>query len=72
MSQGRDGEDRLRALEEIVAHQVKALEEVSSEMAVLAAEFRSLQAKFDALVHRFAALEANSGEAPPITRPPHW
>jgi SlyX protein len=72
MSQDRDGEGRLKTLEEMAAHQAKALDEVSSEMAAMAAELRALQAKFDVLVRRFAALEETSGEAPPITRPPHW
>lgn len=72
MSAAPDIESRLKALEEIAAHQAKALDEISSEMAAMAAELRALQAKFDVLVRRFAALEENSGEAPPVTRPPHW
>jgi SlyX protein len=72
MSDAPDIESRLKALEELTAHQVKALDEISSEMAAMAAELRALQAKFDVLVRRFAALEEDSGETPPITQPPHW
>jgi SlyX protein len=65
-------EGRLRALEELTAHQAKTIEELSGELAVQGEAIRKMQKKLDALVERFLALEENSAPAAEARRPPHW
>jgi SlyX protein len=65
-------EDRLRALEELTAHQAKTIEELSSEIAIQGEALRKMQMKLDALVERFLALEENAAPAAEARRPPHW
>ncbi|MEZ5871473.1 MAG: SlyX family protein [Nitratireductor sp.] len=64
--------ERLRALEELVAHQALTIEEMSAEMATQGETLRSLQTRLDVLVRRFVALEESAAPEVPVTRPPHW
>ena len=72
MNESKGEAERVRALEEMAAHQALAIEEMSGELAALAADLRSLKGRFDALLQRLSALEEASGDAPPVTKPPHW
>ncbi len=72
MSDERTAKERLRALEELTAHQAKAIEELSSEMAVQGEMLRRMQKKLDAFAERFMALEETVTPPAESTRPPHW
>jgi SlyX protein len=65
-------EERLRALEELTAHQARTIEELSSEIAIQGDLLRKMQQKLDALVARFLALEENTTLPAEAKRPPHW
>ncbi|HSO48468.1 MAG TPA: SlyX family protein [Rhizobiaceae bacterium] len=72
MSDERTAQERLHALEELTAHQSKAIEELSSEMAVQGEMLRRMQKKLDAMAERFMALEETVTPPAESTRPPHW
>jgi len=63
---------RLRALEEAVTHQARALDEMSDQVARQWRLIDALKAKLDSLTERFQAVEEQSLGAPPITKPPHY
>jgi len=65
-------ENRIIALEETVAHQVKVIEELSDELAEQWKVVEQTRAKLDRLTERFLSLEEQSLDAPAITRPPHY
>jgi SlyX protein len=65
-------EDRLRALEELTAHQAKTIDELSAELALQGENLRRVQKKLDAMAERFMALEETVTPAAEATRPPHW
>ncbi|MCB1455921.1 MAG: SlyX family protein [Nitratireductor sp.] len=65
-------DERLRKLEELVAHQALTIEEMSAEMAAQGETLRALQTRLDVLVRRFVALEESAAPDVPVTRPPHW
>jgi SlyX protein len=65
-------EDRLRALEELTAHQAKTIDELSAELALQGENLRRVQKKLDAVAERFMALEETVTPAAEATRPPHW
>jgi SlyX protein len=65
-------EDRLRALEELTAHQAKTIDELSAEIALQGENLRRIQKKLDAMAERFMALEETVTPAAEATRPPHW
>jgi SlyX protein len=65
-------EDRLRALEELTAHQAKSIDELSAELALQGENLRRVQKKLDAMAQRFMALEETVTPAAEATRPPHW
>lgn len=72
MTDSRTPDERLQALEELIAHQAKTIEELSSEMAVQGEIIRRMQKKLDAMAERFMALEESVTPAAEATRPPHW
>jgi SlyX protein len=72
MSDNRPVEERLRALEELTAHQARTIDELSAEMAVHGETIRRMQKKLDAMTERFLALEESVTPAAEATRPPHW
>lgn len=65
-------EDRLRAIEELAAHQARTIEELSDEMARQAETIRLMQKRLDALVERFLAMEETVTGPAEARRPPHW
>jgi SlyX protein len=65
-------DDRLRALEELTAHQAKTIDELSAELALQGESLRRIQKKLDAMAERFMALEETVTPAAEATRPPHW
>ncbi|QTK80076.1 Protein slyX -like [Agrobacterium tumefaciens] len=65
-------ENRIIALEETVAHQVKVIEELSDQLAEQWKVVEQTRAKLDRLTERFLSLEEQSLDAPAITRPPHY
>ncbi|ADP70194.1 SlyX family protein [Rhodomicrobium vannielii ATCC 17100] len=67
-----DKDARLTALEEIVAHQARALDEMSDQMARQWRIIDSLKGKLERLTERFQAVEEQTLGAPPITKPPHY
>ncbi len=65
-------EERIIALEETVAHQVKVIEELSDQLAEQWKVVEQTRAKLDRLTERFLSLEEQSLDALAITRPPHY
>ena len=67
-----DKSRRLTELEEMVAHQSIALEELSQTVAKQWDEMDRMKRKLDALTARFLDLEDATAPAPEITKPPHY
>jgi len=65
-------EERIIALEETVAHQLKVIEELSDQLAEQWKVVEQTRAKLDRLTERFLSLEEQSLDAPAITRPPDY
>lgn len=65
-------EERLVELEIQIAHQNRAIEELSGEMARQGAELDRLRKTMKALAERFLALEEVATPRPEITKPPHY
>jgi SlyX protein len=63
---------RITALEEMVAHQAKTIDELSDQLAEQWKVVEQTRAKLDRLSERFLSLEEQSLEAPAVTRPPHY
>jgi SlyX protein len=65
--------DRVEALEERVAHLMRAVEDLSDVVARQAREIEVLQRRVQMLMEREAEREALAGTAPEANvRPPHW
>ncbi|OLP59032.1 hypothetical protein BJF93_03655 [Xaviernesmea oryzae] len=64
--------ERIRTLEETVAHQGRTIEELSEQLAEQWKTVEQVRTKLDRLTERFLSLEEQSLEAPAITRPPHY
>ena len=64
--------DRMTLLEETVAHQSRAIDELSAQIAAQWKIIDHMQIKLDRLTEQFRALEDAALEAPAITRPPHY
>ena len=67
-----DTETRIARLEEHIAHQALVIEELSGQLADQWKIVEKLQSKQEKLIERFLALESQSADAPPVTRPPHY
>ena len=65
-------ETRVTALEETAAHQAKTIEELSDELTRQYRAVERLAGQVEALVNRFLALEEQSRDPAPISRPPHY
>ena len=65
-------ETRLVQLEELAAHQAKVIDELSDQLAEQWKVVEQTRAKLDRLTERFLTLEESTGEAVPVTRPPHY
>jgi SlyX protein len=64
--------DRLTTLEIRAAEQEKTIEELSGQIAEQWTVIERMQRKLDALTDRFLALEEQTGDDVPVTKPPHW
>ncbi|MER9104559.1 MULTISPECIES: SlyX family protein [unclassified Mesorhizobium] len=64
--------DRLTTLEIRAAEQEKTIEELSGQIAEQWKVIERMQRKLDALTDRFLALEEQTGDEVPVTKPPHW
>ncbi len=67
-----DQESRILRLEETVAHQARVIEELSDQLAEQWKVVEQTRSKLEWLALRLASVEDMAGEAPPITRPPHY
>jgi len=65
-------EDRIIALEEMVAHQAKTIDELSDQLAEQWKVVDRLKRSLEILSERLVGLEDQSTEAAPVTRPPHY
>jgi SlyX protein len=64
--------DRLTTLEIRATEQEKTIEELSGQIAEQWKVIERMQRKLDALTDRFLALEEQTGDDVPVTKPPHW
>ena len=65
--------DRLKsATVVVVSHQAHTIEELSDQLAEQWRVVEQVRTKLDRLTERFLLLEEGAGEAPAITRPPHY
>ena len=67
-----DERSRIDALEEILAHQAKTIDELSDQLAEQWKVVEQTRHKLDRLAERFLMLEEQSLDAPAITKPPHY
>ena len=65
-------DDRLRAIEELVAHQARVIDEMSGEMALQGEQIRRMQARVDQLVTRLLEMEESVSGPVEARKPPHW
>jgi SlyX protein len=65
-------ENRVTALEEILAHQAKTIEELSDQLTEQWKVVEQMRSKLDRLTERFLTLEEQSLDAPANTPPPHY
>ncbi len=72
MSTETNTEDRIMALEEMVAHQAKTIDELSDQLAEQWKTIDRMRRALERLGERLIGLEDRSGEAAPVTRPPHY
>ena len=64
--------DRITALEETVAHQGRAIEELSDQLARQWKITEQMRRRLDALSERFLTLEEQAHGAPAVGKPPHY
>lgn len=67
-----DLEQRIIALEEVIAYQSKTIEELSEQLVDQWKVTEQTRLKLDRLTERFLTLEEESRQAAPITKPPHY
>ena len=64
--------DRLTTLEIRTTEQERTIEELSGQIAEQWKVIERMQRKLDSLTDRFLALEEQTGDEVPVTKPPHW
>lgn len=65
-------EERITALEEMVAHQAKTIEELSDQLSEQWKVVDRMKRALEILGERLVGMEERSTEAAPVTRPPHY
>jgi SlyX protein len=65
-------EDRLTALEELTAHQAKTIDELSDQVNAQWKTIEQMRRVLERLSERLLGLEETTGEAVPVTKPPHY
>jgi SlyX protein len=65
-------EDRITALEEMVAHQAKTIDELSDQLTEQWKVVDRMKRALETLSERLIGMEERTGEAAPVTRPPHY
>jgi SlyX protein len=65
-------EDRLTVLEELTAHQSKTIDELSEQVTEQWKVIDRMKRMLERLGERLETMESGSGEAPPVTKPPHY
>ncbi|MEM6461540.1 MAG: SlyX family protein [Pseudomonadota bacterium] len=68
----QDPENRIARLEEHIAHQANTIDELSEQLARQWKIVEKIQNKQEKLIERFLALEAQSANTAPVTKPPHY
>jgi SlyX protein len=63
---------RILQLEELTAHQAKAIDELSAEVAAQGELLRRMQKRLEMLSERFLSLEESVAAPAEAKRPPHW
>lgn len=64
--------DRIIALEEMVAHQAKTIDELSDQLAEQWKTVDRMRRTLEILSERLIGLEDRTTEAAPVTKPPHY
>lgn len=67
-----DLEQRIVALEEVIAYQSKTIEELSEQLIEQWKVVEQTRIKLDRLTERFLSFEDESRPDTPITKPPHY
>lgn len=65
-------EDRIVALEEMVAHQAKTIDELSDQLSEQWKVVDRMKRVLELLGERLVGMEERTSEAAPVTRPPHY
>ena len=65
-------DERITGLEETIAHQALAIDELSTQLAAQWKTIDQLQVAYRHLMERFQVIEETGLEAPANTRPPHY
>jgi SlyX protein len=65
-------EDRIIALEEMVAHQARTIDELSDQLAEQWKTVDRMRRTLELLSERLIGLEDRTSEPAPITKPPHY
>jgi len=64
--------DRIIALEEMVAHQAKTIDELSDQLAEQWKTVDRIRRTLEILSQRLIGLEERTSEPTPVTKPPHY
>lgn len=71
MSEDRP-EDRIVALEEMVAHQARTIDELSDQLAEQWKTIDRMRRALERVSERLIGIEDRTTEATPVTKPPHY
>ncbi len=65
-------EDRIVALEEMVAHQARTIDELSDQLAEQWKTVDRMRRTLEILSQRLVGIEDRTSEPAPVTKPPHY